>query len=711
MKAIMKDTILRVRSVALLACMSLVVGTAVAGSDHTALTGDGSNNGMAILPSGFKLSSATYTVEAWINPSTITKESPIMDQFVGSKSGDWSFVVYGSGDDKGKIALLSRGVTTTGGASTWRLSNSKVSSLQWSHVAIAVDGETIKMYINGKLDVVHTISSGSTLPVSTGVFRIGVENRSSGISFSGKILDCRVWNTARTAEEIVANRFVRLAGTEQGLVAYWPLDEGEGASVVNKVSGATDTVTGAGFSWGNVRTPFETTMTSDDHALSNDGGAKARILADGFKISSEAFSLECWLYPFSLSSFSALFDQFASSAATGDLRLVVASAGSGSYSMGFFYRGFGAANWTYGSCQIPLYKWTHLAVSCDGDEAKLYVDGVLDATVARTAESRMTPVSSGELSLLGVYSSWDSICGQASDMRVWNRAISADEIASNRFVRLTGRETGLVGYWPLGEAEGNVATNWAAEARVMHDGTLSAKICFTNSVTPFMERSGEVDDACVLAGGRFNTQMRIWHPAYTLEGWAWISEYGNNVIFSQFTSDTSGSLRMTVNESGKLSGYLRNFISGNWVYSTATVPLRTWTHLALSYDGTTMKLYINGVKDSEFEGARIVPNGAAGLYVGGTADGSLSFAGRLCDARVWDVARTDAEIAASYNCRLTGKEPHLQGYWPLGQSSGGTVYNMSRQGVSNGAAAGELTWLSGRRTPFYQGEGLLILFR
>ena len=166
---------------------------------------------------------------------------------------------------------------------------------------------------------------------------------------------------------------------------------------------------------------------------------------------------------------------------------------------------------------------------------------------------------------------------------------------------------------------------------------------------------------------------------------------------------------MTVNERGEVGGFLRNFIAGNWVYSTGTIPLGVWTHIALSYDGQKMKLYINGAKDSEFEGTTVTPNTVNPLFAGGTEDGTLGFNGRLCDLRVWGTVRTDEEIAANYAVRLTGKEPYLQGYWPLGQSSGDTALNYSRQGVADGVATGTLRWLSGASTPFRPRRMLIIV--
>ena len=706
----------------IMAIMAVVAYTAMAGNDHAALTGNGTSGGLTITPSGFKLSSSTYTVEAWIRISTRFQNHPIMDQFVGNgTTGDWSFAITSQSGRYGIPSLFTRGLSSSE-ASNWLLASSQLPLDSWQHVAVAVDGSTVKFYLNGVLDKTHTITSGgATVPTASGTFRIGSANRDNNVCCKGNIADCRVWSVVRTAEEIAENRCVRLTGNEQGLAGYWPLDEGTGASVVEKVSGASSAIAGSGYSWADIPTPFVVCDVSANHVLVNNSGAQGvdRIGTGGFNKLGEAFSLECWFCPLSMSMHHVLFDNIGTQTLEGDIRMSVIRTDKSNEgdpgTLGFCYRGFGAKNWLYGKSKIPLYKWTHCAVTCDGDEVRLYVDGLLETSAVRTASSRITPSASSELTILSyttLNSDSKTIKGKASDVRIWGRALSASEIASNRCTRLTGHEDGLVCYWPLGETGGSVATNYAPTALMVHDAALSDNYVFEScSLTPFVGHSGGMDDACVLSGGRFDTGMRIWYPSYTTEAWIRLNTYGNNVVFSQFASTyTSGDLRMTVNDQGKLSGFLRYFIDGNWVYSTATIPLKTWTHIALTYDGEKMKLYINGVKDSEHTGVAVTPNGFNTLYAGGTEDGTLGFDGRLSDLRVWDTARTDEEIAANYAKRLTGAEAHLQGYWPLGQASGNTVFNYSRQGIADGVAAGTLTWRSDTSTPFHV-KGMVIIFR
>jgi hypothetical protein len=54
--------------------------------------------------------------------------------------------------------------------------------------------------------------------------------------------------------------------------------------------------------------------------------------------------------------------------------------------------------------------------------------------------------------------------------------------------------------------------------------------------------------------------------------------------------------------------------------------------------------------------------------------------------RLWKVARTDAEIANSMNCRLTGHEKGLVGYWPFDDSSLADVTGNGHGGTAVGTA-------------------------
>ena len=63
------------------------------------------------------------------------------------------------------------------------------------------------------------------------------EFNGDGHHLAGLIRDVRVWNTARTVDQILAEKDRTLDGDEPGLVANWLLDEGSGSTAFDGVSG------------------------------------------------------------------------------------------------------------------------------------------------------------------------------------------------------------------------------------------------------------------------------------------------------------------------------------------------------------------------------------------------------------------------------------------------------------------------------------------
>ncbi len=115
-------------------------------------------------------------------------------------------------------------------------------------------------------------------------------------------------------------------------------------------------------------------------------------------------------------------------------------------------------------------EWHHVACVHDADlkEMKLYVDQVFNGSVSSAGLGDITNddylyIGSGRS---GPYN------GQIDEVRIWNVARTDVQIRNAMNLRLTGDETGLVGYWPLDEGQGSAVTDFAGEAQygVMGDG-------------------------------------------------------------------------------------------------------------------------------------------------------------------------------------------------------------------------------------------------
>jgi hypothetical protein len=119
-----------------------------------------------------------------------------------------------------------------------------------------------------------------------------------------------------------------------------------------------------------------------------------------------------------------------------------------------------------------------------------------------------------------------------------------------------------------------------------------------------------------------------------------------------------------------------------WFYATTSsiMSLNTWHHVAATFDGTTLKVYIDGI-----ERASESPTNASLNYVGDETliiGESLGFPGRyfhgtMDEIRIWNVVRSQADIQSTRYQILTGKESGLVGYWRFDQDSVRTVYDIT----------------------------------
>ena len=121
------------------------------------------------------------------------------------------------------------------------------------------------------------------------------------------------------------------------------------------------------------------------------------------------------------------------------------------------------------------------------------------------------------------------------------------------------------------------------------------------------------------------------------------------------------------------------------VYGNTTILNNVWYHAAVTYDGQKWRLYLNGVLDGELQVGQL-PQGSSIQHAGiGTAMNSTGvpegyFAGKMDEVRIWNYARTQANICDSANLEF-GTAPGLVGRWSLNDTGTNTVV------VGNGTTA------------------------
>ncbi len=85
-------------------------------------------------------------------------------------------------------------------------------------------------------------------------------------------------------------------------------------------------------------------------------------------------------------------------------------------------------------------------------------------------------------------------------------------------------------------------------------------------------------------------------------------------------------------------------VAGANVASTVLPAVDAWTHVACTYDGTTGRLFVDGIEVLTALGAGLLATGPATVKIGGNSPSGDRFVGTLDQLRVFSVARTPTQI-------------------------------------------------------------------
>jgi hypothetical protein len=104
-------------------------------------------------------------------------------------------------------------------------------------------------------------------------------------------------------------------------------------------------------------------------------------------------------------------------------------------------------------------RWIHLcAVMRSATDMELYLNGVLvNDTFSGSSNLPMASNYPNDIAKIGYYYTNSAVYhfkGMLDDLRVWNRALTETEIRATMCKKLTGTESGLIGYWNFDETSG-----------------------------------------------------------------------------------------------------------------------------------------------------------------------------------------------------------------------------------------------------------------
>lgn len=179
---------------------------------------------------------------------------------------------------------------------------------------------------------------------------------------------------------------------------------------------------------------------------------------------------------------------------------------------------------------------------------------------------------------------------------------------------------------------------------------------------------GAITNGTWVTGGKFGaalqfngTSSRVSVPnksslnltnGMTLMAWVYptSSQSGNRTILRRqsggywlYAGRTSNPLRP-----GGGASFVGGLLSRSANSGSTQLQLNTWNHVAVTYNGSTITLYINGASVATTSQTGNISSGSSSLYIGGTPTSEF-FQGRIDEVRIYNRGMTQAEISGISN--------------------------------------------------------------
>lgn len=306
-------------------------------------------------------------------------------------------------------------------------------------------------------------------------------------------------------------------------------------------------------------------------------------------------------------------------------------------------------------------KW-HLVtgVKAATTSITLYVDGnqrAQDATIAATGTLANTGIFYAGVDLDGTTSEW---LGYIDEVKVYrdNSARTAAQVQADYNSRSTSDgasqvlgqavnnnpnalNNGLVGYWKMDEEQANQCSGGVNDS--CDSSGNSNNGAWTNNAIDGQGIYGQgvafdgTDDYVEAADSASLDVTNI-----TISGWIKATALGGTILQKSTSAGTDG---YSLDTSGSK---IRFCAAGGCASSTTTLSTATWTHIAITFDGTTTKFYLNGVLDGTSTTITSVPTNALVLRMGVDSTSAADYNGTLDEVRLYNRAVTSAEVNQVY---------------------------------------------------------------
>jgi hypothetical protein len=634
------------------------------------------------------------SVSAWIKRDDLANWDAIIDKG-GVTNNGWGLRIRNSDE----IAFFD-------GSGNDKLSTGKIIDTNWHHVLVTLNGSLITFYLDGRLDSTSTAAGiqANAIPVYIG------QRDSNTDRFDGNIDEVKVWNYTLTSWQIAQ---VYNGGKPTYQFSF---NEGRGVTAYNTYVTSTNGPVGTLYNMSTSGTSTDWVTGKVDKALSFDGLNDMITVpySSDLNYSGGDMSWSVWVNP-------------ASSEADGGNIISKPWNGSGGYNYRLFFNSnrtlsllfIGASSYTLTTTdKIPFNQWSHLSFTVEGPSkiVKIYINGKLSKQSVHTITD-WNPASGNTSIKLAIgtlypYGAWAgnttySFKGLLDEVNYYTYVLSPAQIASNYNDNVAvslgsldngqNIQNGLVGYWPMDEA----TSSWTGAGVTINDYSNNGSNCTSTgdalaTTTAKYGNGGYFDGS----GDYLNCGTSNFSISDQVTASAWfkvlgVPGTGYHIIFVRGSVD----IELDVSQAGALRTGIYNAAGTRVSFNSGSgLADGNWHFLTMTYDGSLIKAYADGVLIGSSPQSGLIRTGGS-AYIGQYT--STYYANGVIDeVKLYNIARTPDQIMQDY---LQGPGPVA--YYSFNEGSGTTLNDRSGQGNTGTITPGSGGWVVGKIGPAYDFDG------
>lgn len=300
-----------------------------------------------------------------------------------------------------------------------------------------------------------------------------------------------------------------------------------------------------------------------------------------------------------------------------------------------------------------LNSWSHLCATWSGgssaSDVKLFYNGfevVQDDTTDGTGG--LIDDSSGNFTI-GSRGTTVAFDGQIDDVRIYNRALSANEVQQLFASSTNTQNVGLLGYWRLDETSG---TNIVDSSGNGYDGTVDTAVSPTSGVVSGALGFNFAEDEISISDNAFDNM-----PILSTCAWIKPNLPGSGTFMEIINKSPDGNSNGWQFYSHRARGYLAFYNSAGDIFQTVDGVLSddTWHHVCATWDGRNASdssvVYLDGnvVATTYSDNPPSGDDSANDLMIGSAVNGAFDWDGEIDEVRIYNRVLSASEVQAFYN--------------------------------------------------------------